>query len=654
MSDVNSSTGAPTDRSPADAGKRADEPPPAAGTIGEGLAGDGRSSDKGLDAMFDELDIGEEEFDDFVLDAKDVDLEESTRWLAVARVHCDKRFSHEALFQQMNFAWNPAKSVSIRAAGENRFVIQCVCLGDWEKVPEVYCKENLIKQLVARTAGEVITTEMSPVGSFRGDYIRLRIKHDVQKPLTRFVSIVLGGKRFTYAVKSEKLGQVCYACGLIGHDVKECGNGIHDEAKLKYGDWIYANRTSRGRGASLGRGGLRGGQMNGRGGFAGGGSRVEVILMIKSNISTGSSDEDMLRAANSTNNEEQLANSGSSDNEATSNNESGGIQEEGELTNPPKKASIKRPRYSGRRNPTKRLSGCWSVDGIALSRAPMEPPIAPRKYWTICGYVARNGVNINLTNWKQFKGVPRETLLNEIMKHFLVSKEWKRVVQKATLAKARDAWKNPKYGLNKYFTKEGREPFKKYKSITKADWREFKRVRESPEFKALSNKQKELVSKNTNPHNMGVAGYFGMALIWKAHDKSCHENMSELSFLDVSCPRSRDYLLARSKMKDGNYVLRKQKYEKLHLDMPAICNLLVCKDDGSAVVVAKGHVLPLADGDRVHSMPIVPGFMKCQVDDVVPDFENQPLYRVASNAKLTTLEEAMLSFVQWPRGILNS
>ncbi|XBH77044.1 hypothetical protein VPH35_103581 [Triticum aestivum] len=192
-----------------------------------------------LGDFFDLLDLEGEEFEDLVVDEDDPKINDSVRWLALARVHTAKNFSQAIFFRDMHATWNTAQQVRFRPVGKNLFMVQASCLGDWErimekgpwlfrnldvllqpydgfskteeieifhmpiwlqihKLPDGYCKNNLVEKLIKK-AGEV------------------------------------------FAVRYEKLAKFCKFCGRIGHDFKECGTGIHAANDLRFGDWLYAD-----------------------------------------------------------------------------------------------------------------------------------------------------------------------------------------------------------------------------------------------------------------------------------------------------------------------------------------------------------------------------------------------------------------------------
>jgi hypothetical protein len=192
----------------------------------------------------------------------------------------------------MNTAWSPAKAIKFRALEGNLFTVQCSCLGDWLKVtkegpwlfrqnavviepydglcspdsinlnfidvwlqvhklPDGYRKKSLITNLVEKKVGKVseVETDLAGVGNF----VRVRVKIDVRNPLARFVTISRGGQREFYKIQFEKFPKFCGACGMLGHTHLECGTGEHDLTKLKWGDFLKADReTWRGRRVLMG------------------------------------------------------------------------------------------------------------------------------------------------------------------------------------------------------------------------------------------------------------------------------------------------------------------------------------------------------------------------------------------------------------------
>jgi hypothetical protein len=257
--------------------------------------------------MLHRLGIEEDEFDDLIFEEEEDAAKDGLKWMALAKVHTTNIFSPQAFEQNMRVAWSPAKEVQFNHLEDNLFTVQCFCLGDWlkvekggpwlfrqfvvsiepydgfappetvdlnhfttwiqiHKVPVGYRKDSIIKNLTEKKVGKVTETQLDVKGA--GNFVRAKVRLDVRKPLARFVSMSRGGEREIYPLKYEKMPRFCGACGYIGHTHLECGTGEFDEDKLKWGDFLKADRESW---HNRSFGGSRGGARDTRGSWDSGG-----------------------------------------------------------------------------------------------------------------------------------------------------------------------------------------------------------------------------------------------------------------------------------------------------------------------------------------------------------------------------------------------
>ncbi|KAM0907655.1 hypothetical protein ACQ4PT_015966 [Festuca glaucescens] len=266
----------------------AEAPPEIATARNKGLQGEASDvaggsgaidADKELEDRFEGLNLrGEEETD---LDFSDEieGLIGEVRWIALFRVHTSKPFSHAAMFKQMRNAWSTAQDVTFKTKGENLFLAQFHCLGDWNRVmdggpwlfrgaalvmteydgftnvedykldkihvwtriqgiPEGLMKKKELAEKVARKVGDPPITVIVNEGIINASkYLRARVHVVLSKPLVRLVPITLK-ERKVYPVQYEKLLDFCNFCGMIGHIVTECGDGVHAKEECQWGEWL--------------------------------------------------------------------------------------------------------------------------------------------------------------------------------------------------------------------------------------------------------------------------------------------------------------------------------------------------------------------------------------------------------------------------------
>ncbi|KAE8794640.1 hypothetical protein D1007_30682 [Hordeum vulgare] len=101
----------------------------------QGLSSSAWLAGRNLEEMLQHLDLQEDELDDVVVGEEEVKkFEADTRWQAIGRVNTTRPFSSSAMFETLKSIWRLANVPTYREAGENLFIFQMFCLGDWKKV----------------------------------------------------------------------------------------------------------------------------------------------------------------------------------------------------------------------------------------------------------------------------------------------------------------------------------------------------------------------------------------------------------------------------------------------------------------------------------------------------------------------------------------
>ena len=92
-------------------------------------------------------------------------------------------------------------------------------------------KKRELAETVPEKVGDPITVVVNEGRLNSTPYLCARVWLPLDKPLVRAVRITLK-ERMKYLVQYEKLPRFCFHCGCMGHEVVECGDGVHSKEAL--------------------------------------------------------------------------------------------------------------------------------------------------------------------------------------------------------------------------------------------------------------------------------------------------------------------------------------------------------------------------------------------------------------------------------------
>ncbi|XP_074376703.1 uncharacterized protein LOC141718222 [Apium graveolens] len=247
-----------------------------------------------LDEQLAVINIDEEENGDFIFDG---DVEEQVNryeLCLVRRFLTEKNINVWTMTSKMADIWKPMMGINIKETDPGIFLFQFYHQedllwvfngGPWSfdsamlvlnKIPlgeeplnvslwflEVWIQihdlpKGFMAEVVGRQLGdffgEFLQYDVKNNSSIWMEYMRIKIKLDVRKPLKRRKKIKRkNGTEFVVTCKYERLGDFCFICGLVSHTERFCRRNLDKRSEEGVKDWGPWLRATPRRGLNQGR-----------------------------------------------------------------------------------------------------------------------------------------------------------------------------------------------------------------------------------------------------------------------------------------------------------------------------------------------------------------------------------------------------------------
>ncbi|XP_050222924.1 uncharacterized protein LOC126673013 [Mercurialis annua] len=199
----------------------------------------------------------------------------------IGKILSTKTVNRDGFISTVNYIWRTKDPVVVEMLGKNMFVFhfsstedrrRVMAGGPWRYQESIIALEvpcgigdysnmkfsqisfwiqihNLPLMCLNMDAGLSLGSQIGLVeevdpgasGDCLGKYIRVRVKVDISKPLKRGLKVKLGPEDgvILAVLRYERLPDLCYKCGIIGHPMLECPLGT-EVKECKYTDLIRA------------------------------------------------------------------------------------------------------------------------------------------------------------------------------------------------------------------------------------------------------------------------------------------------------------------------------------------------------------------------------------------------------------------------------